>query len=149
MALCIAVSAAGCGLIGCGSRSAYEFDKLDIAPARDDLTEFSLGRYEIPIPVVEDRTNDRAQRVNRLEFGFELYALVGPGRATELADSWQRHQGKIRDRVIRVCRDASLDELQEPELATLKARLMDAVGAQLGERQVRRLLITDVASQEL
>jgi flagellar basal body-associated protein FliL len=78
-----------------------------------------------------------------------LYALVRPENKSHIADDWARHEGKIRDHVIRVCRNASVDELQEPELSTLKARLMDALAAQMGENDLRQLLITEVVSQKL
>lgn len=135
---------------GCGSESPnVSFEHLHISPAKEELSEFSLGNYSVPIPVVVDRTSDVAQRENRLELDFELYALVTPQHAAELEENWKRHEGKVRDQVISACRDASLEELAEPELATLKARLTDAVQAQLGDHEVRRLLITDVVSQEL
>jgi hypothetical protein len=148
-AWCVVGCAVAQSLLGCGSPSTFQFDRLDISPARESFTEFSLGRYEIPVPIANDRTNDHGKWTNRLLFEFELYALVTPDEASQLAGNWQRHEGKIRDRVIQVCRNAKLDELQEPELATLKARLMDAVQDQLGEREVRRLLMTEVISQEL
>ncbi|MEX2317523.1 MAG: flagellar basal body-associated FliL family protein [Pirellulales bacterium] len=149
VAWCFAAGIVAQSLVGCGSPSTFQFDRLDISPARESFTEFSLGRYEIPVPIANDRTNDHGMWTNRLLFQFELYALVAPDEASQLADNWQRHEGKIRDQVIRVCRNASLDELQEPELATLKARLMDAMQGQLGEREVRRLLMTEVVSQQL
>ncbi len=136
-------------LTGCGADDGFQFDKLDVSPSRDSLTEFSLGHYKIPIPVQNDRINDNAPRSNRLEFHFELYALVDRQDAPRLSDDWDRHEGLIRDRVIQVCRNVSLDELQEPELTTLKSRLMDAMQGQLGERQVRRLLMTEIVSQRL
>jgi hypothetical protein len=37
----------------------------------------------------------------------------------------------------------------EPELSALKAHLMDALVAQVGESGLRQLLITDVVSQRL
>jgi hypothetical protein len=51
--------------------------------------------------------------------------------------------------VISICRSASVDDLQEPELATLKARLTDVLATQLGEKRLRQLLITDVVSRQL
>ena len=62
---------------------------------------------------------------------------------------WQRHEGKIRDRVIQVCRNARLEDLQEPELAKLKSHLVDAVQAELGTNSIRRLLIAEVVTQKL
>jgi hypothetical protein len=134
---------------GCGSHSTFEFDALDLAPPQEELSEFLLGQYSIPIPIVTDRDTSHAKCRNRLQLNFELYALVRPENKSNIADDWARHEGKIRDHVIRVCRNASVDELQEPELSTLKARLMDALAAQVGEKDVRQLLITEVVSQAL
>lgn len=148
---CAAMWALGSGalcLVGCAKPPTFEFDELDVSRAHL-LNEFPLGKYEIPVPIASDRTNDQSPRRNRLRFDFELHALVPPEQASIMAGNWARHEGTIRDRVIRVCRNASLAELQEPELATLKARLMDALQAQLGEREVRRLLMTEVITREL
>jgi hypothetical protein len=138
-----------CTLAGCGSRPAFEFDALDLAPPQEELTEFSLGEYRIPIPVAEERGQSQPAYRHRFQFDFELHALVSPAEQSQVADAWARHEGKIRDQVIRVCRKATVDELQEPELATLKARLIDALASQMGESEVRRLLLTEVVSQEL
>jgi flagellar basal body-associated protein FliL len=141
--------AAVCLAGGCTSQSSFEFDSLDLAPPQEELSEFSLGTYAIPIPVVVERTPNELEHRNRFQLDFQLVALVTPEHKAQLADDWARHEGKIRDHVIRVCRNASVDELQEPEFSTLKAQLMDALAAQIGEKQVRQLLITDPVSQEL
>jgi hypothetical protein len=147
--LCLAVVIFTAGMAGCGSPVVFEFDSQDLSQGQSALTELSLGHYEIPVPMPKDRTNDDSLWANRLRFDFDLFALVEPGQASHIEDNWKRHEGQIRDQVIQVCRSASLDELQEPELATLKARLMDAVQHQLGQREVRRLMITEVVSREL
>ncbi len=134
---------------GCGSHATFEFEGLDIAPAEEELTEFPLGEYKIPIPIADQRAPDQLAHRNRLQLEFELYALVSPAEKSQVVDAWDRHEGKIRDRVIRVCRQASLDELQEPELSSLKARLIDSLAGPMGEKELRQLLITDVVSQEL
>ena len=41
-----------CLVCGCSSKPAFEFDKLDLVPVEEGLTEFSLGKYTIPIPTV-------------------------------------------------------------------------------------------------
>jgi hypothetical protein len=136
-------------LTGCGSQREFEYDSLHLTPADEELTEFSLGEYHIPIPVVEDRTHEELSYRNRFEFTFNLHALISPSAHSQISDVWSRHEGKIRDQIIRVCRNATVDELQEPELATLKARLMDALANQMGGQDVRQLLFTEVVSQEL
>jgi hypothetical protein len=134
---------------GCGSKPRFEFDDLDLVPVQAELTEFLLGRYTVPIPVVEYRRDNQTVHRNRFQLDFQLFALVSPQEKSHLKHAWELHQGKIRDRVIRVCRSASVDELQEPELATLKAQLADALRPHLGDKEVRQLLITEVVSQEI
>ncbi len=51
--------------------------------------------------------------------------------------------------MINVCRSATLDELQEPEFATLKARLTEVLAAKLGDKPLRQLVINEVVSQPL
>jgi hypothetical protein len=134
---------------GCESRPAFEFEGLDMAPPQEELSEFSLGEYRIPIPVPEERGQAKTVYRNRLQFDFELHALVSPAGQAQVADAWSRHEGKIRDQVIRICRGATVEELQEPELATLKGRLRDALASQMGGHEVQQLLLTEVVSQEL
>jgi hypothetical protein len=138
-----------CTLAGCRSRSDFEFDALDLAPPQEELAELSLGKYRIPIPVPEDRGAKQLSYRHRFQFDFELHALVSPAEQSQVADAWSRHEGKIRDQIIRVCRNATVDELQEPELTTLKARLMDALASHLGDKEVQQLLFTEVISQEI
>jgi hypothetical protein len=134
---------------GCNAAPKFEFDEFDLVPAQEELAEFSLGEYRIPIPVTTYHADRRPTQRNGFQLEFELFALVSPDEKSQITEAWDRHQGKIRDRVIRICRNSSLDELQEPELATLKGRLMDALAPQLGENEVRQLLITEIVSQQL
>jgi hypothetical protein len=146
---CTAAAALGCAVAGCSSKSTFKFDQMDLLPAEEELTEFSLGEYKIPIPIPDDANAEKLCRRNRVQFDFDLFALISPKEESQFKDAWDRHEGVIRDQVINICRSASVDELQEPELATLKARLTDVLATQLGETRFRQLLITDVASQQL
>jgi flagellar basal body-associated protein FliL len=143
------VGAIGLVVVGCSSPPMFEFDELDLVPTQEELAEFSLGEYRIPIPVIEYQADNRPIHRNGFQLEFELFALVSPHEKSQITEAWDRHQGKIRDRVIRICRNTSMDELQEPELATLKGRLLDALAPQLGEKEVRQLLITEIVSQKL
>jgi hypothetical protein len=133
--------------IGCESEPTFEFDELDLVAAEEELEEFPLGEYTIPIPAADQRDSRSAMR-NRFQIDFDLFALVPPNKKWKVSEAWERHEGKVRDRVIRVCRNASLEVLHEPELGTLKAKLMDALGPHLGE-EVRQLLITEVVTHEI
>lgn len=137
-----------CLAAGCGSEPTFEFDELDLVAAEEKLEEFALGEYTIPIPAARQGSDGQAPEHNRLRMDFELFALVSPHEKSKLADAWERHEGMIRDHVIRVCRDSPLEVLHEPELGTLKAKLKDALGPHFGD-DVQQLLITDVVTQEI
>lgn len=149
IACLFAASVLCCAGSGCRSKATFKFDGLDLLPPEEELNEFPLGQYKIPIPVVEDKGQNKLIRRNRFQFDFTLFALVSPKEKSQLAEAWQRHEGQIRDQVMNVCRSASLDELQEPELATLKARLTDVLAAKLGEKPLRQLVINEIVSQQL
>jgi hypothetical protein len=138
-----------CASGGCKPKSAFQFDQLDLKPPEEELSEFPLGEYKIPISIVDERSAAKPTRRNRFQFDFALFALVSPKEKSQMEAAWERHEGQIRDQVMIVCRSASLDELQEPELATLKARLTDVLAAKLGEKRLRQLVINQVVSQEL
>lgn len=113
------------------------------------MIEFSLGKYSIPIPLLQATSMDEGLKRNRVEFSFALYALVTADCKKRLASQWKRCEGKVRDRIILVCRNATAEELREPELATLKTHLNDAVHAELGSQCIRRLLVSDVVMRKL
>ena len=137
------------GRAGCGAEDDFAFDELDLTPAQDELIEFSLGKYTIPIPLLQAVSMDEGLKRNRVEFSFALYALVSADCKSRLAGQWKRHEGKLRDRIILICRNASADDLQEPELGTLKTHLTDAVHAELGSQCIRRLLVSEVIIRKL
>jgi flagellar basal body-associated protein FliL len=136
-------------LSGCGSRTAFEFDALDSTPAQDEMAEVSLGHYAIPIPIAKQEEVVEGESRNRLVFAFDLFALVSPNEVAALNESRQRHEGNVRDCIIRICRNASVEELQEPDLSTLKSHLTDAVQEELGVKSIHRLLVSEVSSKEI
>lgn len=142
----VACAVIACALAGCGAPPPYEFDEFDFAPADDQFVEFPLGKYEIPVPIARGIGGASVSR-NRIELSFDLYALITRDHEPQLEDMWTRHEGNIRDVVIRVCRNATLDELQEPELATLKSHLTDAMQMQLGPKGIRRLMLSEVKTR--
>lgn len=149
VALIVVMGVLGCAASGCKSKAPFQLDGIDVLPPVEELKEFSLGQYQIPISIVDDRNQAKLTRHNTFQFDFALYALVSPNEKSQIEDAWERHEGQIRDQVISVCRNATLDELQEPEFATLKARLTDVLAAKLGEKPLRQLVLNSVVSQPL
>lgn len=139
----------GCAASGCKPKAEFQLDGIVVLPPVEELKEFSLGEYRIPISIVDDRNQAKLTRHNRFQFDFTLYALVSPKEQSQIEDAWGRYEGQIRDQVINVCRCATLDELQEPAFATIKARLTEVLSAKLGDKPLRQLVLNAVVSQPL
>ena len=133
---------------GCGGEPSTRFAHLELLPPEEELFEFPFGKFAIPIPAVKDE-DGKLPRTNRLHLEFSLHAVISPADEAYLADTWQHHEGRIRDRLIHVCRNASYEDLGEPGLITLKARMLDSVQPLIGPDRVRRLLIEDVQIHRL
>ena len=98
------VALLGIAIGGCKPRTAYEFDALDFTPAQDELSEFSLGHYDIPIPVAKSDGDGESR--NRLEFTFDLYALVAPSYESEMHEvvgAARRKNPRLRDSRLPQC----------------------------------------------
>ena len=134
--------------VGCGSESSTRFAHLELLPREEELLEIPFGEYAIPIPALKE-IGGQHPRTNRVQLEFSLYAVISPADEAYLSESWERHEGKIRDRLIQVCRNASIEDLGEPEMITLKARMLDAAQPLVGPDRIRRLLIQDVMIHKL
>lgn len=147
----LAILAALCGLCatGCGDPLPFDYQALGLAPTQESLVELSLGKFSVPIPVMIDASAPTARRSNRIQLDFELHVLVPPHQESRVSDTWEGHQGAIRDEVMLTCRSASIDDLQEPELGTLKSHLVDVLQDHLGKKEIRQVVITDFVSQEM
>lgn len=137
--LCL-VACLGCG----GSHSSHnEGDE----PAQQYI-EFDLGTYIVPIPATLNEEIGPSRR-NVMQLEFVMHAVVPNELQPQVANIWQKHAGRFRDRVIELCRVTSLEDLQEPGLETLKSRLLDAARPTFGRAAIDRLVLTDVQYQTL
>src|ERR1041385_2193595 len=102
VALLLALGVLACAAGGCKSKAPFQLDGIDVLPPVEELKEFSLGQYQIPISIVDDRNQSKLTRHNSFQFDFKLYALVSPKEKSQIEDAWERHEGQIRDQVINV-----------------------------------------------
>ena len=137
--------------VGCGSKDDFEFDELDMTPAQDELIEFSLGKYVIPIPLLQvvdvgrwPQAKPRRVRVR----------AATPWSPADCKKQPRRHSGSgtkassatasfsfAATRPPRICRNPS-----SPRSSPI---LTDAVHAELGSNCIRRLLISEVVTRKL
>ena len=87
--LLLALSVLGCATSGCKSKPPFQLDGIDVLPPVEELKEFSLGQYQIPISIVDDRNQAKLTRHNRFQFDFTLFALVSPKEKSQIEDAWE------------------------------------------------------------
>ena len=91
----------------------------------------------------------QGQQVEQRIFVEGGFAEVNPKDRSAVEDALQRYNGPLRDAVLRVCRRTGPDELSDPRLSAMKARLADAAKPLLGEHRVRQFIIDKYVSESL
>lgn len=137
MAVLVAVVA------GCSKPVEY-FEEMKMMPTKEKLLEFPLGHFDVPIPVQPSSETTEWTHGNTVHIGFKLYAVIHPSDEKAIVKSWSHHEWNFRDDVLQICRSATLSELIEPGLSTLKGRLTEAAGRRLGGGRIRRLVMSEV-----
>ncbi len=137
-------------LCGCGEeKKATVFDEISRMPTREELVEIEMGQFTIPVPIVLESATERFEPDNLIQLEFTLFAVVDPNHLSMVQRVRRRNEGRIRNRVIRVCRNTPRDDLLEPQLTTLKAHLLDELQPLIGGPAVRRVGVHSVTLDEL
>lgn len=134
---------------GCGSKDLDEkFGHLELLPSEEGMLEVSLGQYRVPVPTDAAKLNGVEAR-SRIQLNFTLLAELEPENADSVASAYETAEGRIRDAVISSCRRATLNDLEEPNLLTLKIDMLDAIELLVGPDRIHKLVMPDVQQQEL
>ena len=137
-----------CLCFGCGKDETY-VDEMEILPQKEELAEFSLGKYMIPLPVNPLVHATEWSHGNPMYLSFDLFVVVKPNDISKIERAWARSEGRFRDEVLTTCRQANLDELTEPTLATLKGKLIRVAIRRFDEHIVRRIVINEIKVRPL
>ena len=130
---------------GCNSSPEVDLQEIAFVPDVEEDVEFALGSFSIPIPA----SLSDGRRRNLMQLRFDLHAVIAPEDEQKVSESWSHHEGQFRDSVLRICRRASLEDLSEPKLATLKSQLRASARKILGEYRVRQVVVGEVATEPL
>lgn len=125
------------------------FDDIALLPVREELVEVTIGSFLIPVPVVLDDSEEGLQAENLIQLDFDLVAVVEPEHEGRVERFLKRHEGRVRNEVIKVCRNTARDDVLESEWSTLKAHLLDATQPLLGGLGVRRLATPRIIKEPL
>lgn len=133
--LCAAVA-------GCGSNSNSHFERFERLPSVKELVTVPLGEYVIPVPVTTDEQS-KPNAATQVQMEFALHAAVLPENARTVSNSFARLEGRLRHKVIEVCRNTPVDDLLDPTLTALKTHLAESLKPFMGDAQIERIHIVD------
>lgn len=137
-------------LVGCGkSNEPIAFDSISRLPTNEDLVEIKIGSFIVPIPLVLNDTDEHFEVDNRVQINFDLVAVVDPMKQSKVEKLIELHAGKIRNEVMRVCRNTSHVDIVEADWTTFKAHLLDAIQPYLGGAALRRLVMPRIVKELL
>ncbi|RCS52690.1 hypothetical protein DTL42_07575 [Bremerella cremea] len=103
-------------LLGCGAEP---------ETVANDATaeEEALPPHEIAIGEYAFRAFDPASNT-QTRFDFSLAGLVDEKDLTKLEEEFQKKKIRIRDRVMIVSRESTIEELEDPDLVMFRRRLL-------------------------
>lgn len=137
------------GITGCGGEQAPRLvdylEDLEFDASTDATVEVPLGSYHIPVAIPRKGRSDLAWR--RLK--FSLYAVTDENRQDSLLEVWEHRKGPFQDEVLRIVRNVTTDELEDPRLSSVKMRLTDMARDQLGEHRVQQLVIVGTVDEPI
>lgn len=137
-------------IVGCGkSTEPIAFDSISRLPTNEDLVEIEIGSFIVPIPLVLDDSDENFEVDNRVQINFDLVAVVDPNKQAKVEKLIELHAGKIRNEVMRVCRNTSHVDIVEADWTTFKAHLLDAIQPYLGGAALRRLVMPKIVKELL
>ncbi|TWT46549.1 hypothetical protein [Botrimarina hoheduenensis] len=137
------------GACGCAEEPKSLLDEIKLMPSREELVEVPLGSFLIPVPVLLEDGAERFSSENLIELDFDLVAIVDPVHRARVERYKNRYEGRLRNEVIKVCRNTARDDVLESEWSTLKAHLLDATQPLLGGLGVRRLATPRIVKEPL
>ena len=142
----ISVLTAVVALSGCNEPAVSALPAMEPLQEKERLSEVDVGSFRIPLAAVDERQGETGyiSERNALLLRFQLYVLVPPHHESDVTGRLHSHGARLREEVIRTCRKATLDELDEPELVTLKNELREVLGRYFGPEHLRQVVVTNV-----
>jgi len=135
-------------LPGCGSEEVAKLedylDELEFDTPLEAVKEIKVGNYRLPAAVRHRDASGRDVAPMWVQLKFHLFVIVAEEDESAVLTGIERHRGMIDDAVLSVCRQASLDELQDNRWATIKSNLLDTVRPLLGNERIRQVTLNRV-----
>ncbi|WP_428307121.1 hypothetical protein [Lacipirellula sp.] len=152
--IAVALSAAA---LGCskpeGPKLVDYLEEIEFDVPLETASYVSLGKYDIPIAATQDPTDASPEiapdEAFWIRLQFELAAETSPENQPAVAAAVEAHRGVLSDAVISIVRTSSVDELADPKLSAVKARMADVARPLIGPQLVRQFVLNEFDADAL
>ncbi|MBI3865643.1 MAG: hypothetical protein HY290_27535 [Planctomycetia bacterium] len=108
--------------------------------AEGEFAEVTLGDYSF--------SNSTAVPGIIIHVDFKLSAVATSKMASSLESQLKIHQMRVREKVNKIVRSSNLDELNDPNLGTIKRLIKEDINRLLRKSYVVEVIITDMRVME-
>ncbi len=122
-------------------------DESEAAAEQAKVTDTGSVQSEVEIGSF-NCSNNLAAPGSVLHISFKLAVTVPQSEKNNFDTVKEENKNRIQEAVIVVLRRSSLEDLNEPELGTVKRRLQESVNKVLGKSFVKDIIITDIRMLE-
>lgn len=109
-------------------------------PVESDVAEVPIGDFNC--------TNNTAAPGVVMHVDFKLAALTSNRQSSALESQLKQHQGRVRQLVSKVIRSSNLEELNDPNLGTIKRLVREEINRLLRKSYITEIIITDIRTME-
>lgn len=110
-------------------------------PRADGLVEVEVHNFTV--------TNNIAAADTIVHVAFKMYALVPSDQKSAFEDAAMvKNKARVREAVEKIARSATLDDLNDPNLGTLKRLLKEEVNKVLKQSYIVEVVISDFRTME-
>lgn len=122
-------------LLGCGASEADLMTADNGEKQQLPLREITIGDYSF-------RAYDPAANT-QTRFDFSLAGLVDPKSLTGLENELKKKEFRVRDRVMIVSRESTIEELEDPDLVMFRRRLLMELNRLIDDGQMTEIYVSN------
>lgn len=147
----IALAAAATLATGCAKqehpRLAEYLGGLELDVPLESKAYVELGEFDVPLTI--KTAAKRHKKPVRMRVSFTLSAEAEPKNEDAVRIAYERRRGAMNDAILSIIRNSSADDLADPRLAAIKARMVETVRPMLGAEGVRQLVLNDIDTESM
>lgn len=130
-------------LVGCGGEEVAKLEdyleELEFDRPLESGKEIKVNSYRFP--VAAGLRNEAGADISPMwvQMKFDLYVIATEEDEKVVLAAIERHRGMLDDTVLSICRQSSIEQLQDNRWSSLKTRLLEAIRPLLGKTRVRQI----------